>query len=320
MASARKGAVNFHDGPLPRYAGLNAPVWAILNGETTHGITWHLIEGAVDEGRILVQRQVNVTDSDTALTLNARCFAAAIESFDEVLDALATGAPQVYEQDLSQRTYFGRHDRPAGSGVLDPSQPAADLARIVRALNHGDYRNPVATAKLMIGSRMILVREAEVTEGSGAPGQIVDSGEGWLTLATGAGRLRLSGLSDPLGAPLVLPVAPGTTVSAPDIDAAIAEVVRAEGRWMRRLADYRPALWCADTGASGQWSETLDGLDADSAALAFALIVAARAGSTAVDLAHVAPAAPGLSPWRPLRADPEGALGTRRRSLPRRPR
>ena len=32
LGLARKGAVNFHDGPLPRYAGLNAPVWALLNG------------------------------------------------------------------------------------------------------------------------------------------------------------------------------------------------------------------------------------------------------------------------------------------------
>src|SRR5262245_49334045 len=24
-----KGAINFHDGPLPRYAGLNAPAWAL---------------------------------------------------------------------------------------------------------------------------------------------------------------------------------------------------------------------------------------------------------------------------------------------------
>ena len=31
LARATGGAVNFHDGPLPRYAGLNAPVWAILN-------------------------------------------------------------------------------------------------------------------------------------------------------------------------------------------------------------------------------------------------------------------------------------------------
>ncbi len=31
------GAINFHDGPLPRYAGLNTPAWAIINGEAEHG-------------------------------------------------------------------------------------------------------------------------------------------------------------------------------------------------------------------------------------------------------------------------------------------
>ena len=30
---ARRAAINFHDGPLPDYAGLNTPNWAILNGE-----------------------------------------------------------------------------------------------------------------------------------------------------------------------------------------------------------------------------------------------------------------------------------------------
>ena len=44
LLAKAEGAVNFHDGPLPDYAGLNAPVWARLNGETKHGITWHLIE------------------------------------------------------------------------------------------------------------------------------------------------------------------------------------------------------------------------------------------------------------------------------------
>src|SRR4051794_31786216 len=33
----RKLAINYHNGPLPRYAGLNVPSWAILNHETTHG-------------------------------------------------------------------------------------------------------------------------------------------------------------------------------------------------------------------------------------------------------------------------------------------
>src|SRR5262245_8497671 len=31
LALPKKGAINFHDGPLPRYAGLNTPVWGLIN-------------------------------------------------------------------------------------------------------------------------------------------------------------------------------------------------------------------------------------------------------------------------------------------------
>ena len=67
LALPRKGAVNFHDGPLPHYAGLNVPVWAILNGETQHGVTWHLIDGGVDEGAVIDQRLFDIADDETAL-------------------------------------------------------------------------------------------------------------------------------------------------------------------------------------------------------------------------------------------------------------
>ena len=39
LTRAVRGAVNFHDGPLPRHAGVNAPVWALIEGETRHGIS-----------------------------------------------------------------------------------------------------------------------------------------------------------------------------------------------------------------------------------------------------------------------------------------
>ena len=42
LALPAKGAINFHDGPLPQMAGLNTPVWALLNGEAEHGISWML--------------------------------------------------------------------------------------------------------------------------------------------------------------------------------------------------------------------------------------------------------------------------------------
>ena len=55
IASARQLAINFHDALLPRYAGLNAPAWALLAGESTHGVTWHEMTPQVDAGRIVRQ-------------------------------------------------------------------------------------------------------------------------------------------------------------------------------------------------------------------------------------------------------------------------
>ncbi|MDX1780743.1 MAG: formyltransferase family protein, partial [Thalassovita sp.] len=115
LAMPAKGAVNFHDGPLPAYAGLNAPVWALAAGEETHGITWHMIEGGIDEGDILVQRHFDIAPTDTALTLNTRCYEAAIESFPDLVGMLASGAPDRKKQDLSQRCYFGLSHRPAAA-------------------------------------------------------------------------------------------------------------------------------------------------------------------------------------------------------------
>ena len=106
------GAINFHDGPLPRYAGLNAPVWAILNRETRHGVTWHMIEGGIDEGDIVEQRLFDLDAGETALTLNTKCYGAAIDSFGALVAAIETGGPARVPQDLD-RAHLLRPRRPA---------------------------------------------------------------------------------------------------------------------------------------------------------------------------------------------------------------
>ncbi len=35
----RLGAINFHDGPLPRYAGVHSTSWAVMNQEREHGVS-----------------------------------------------------------------------------------------------------------------------------------------------------------------------------------------------------------------------------------------------------------------------------------------
>ena len=169
LAKATSGAINFHDGPLPRYAGLNAPVWALLNRETRHGVTWHLIEGGIDEGDIVEQRRFDLDAGETALTLNTKCYAAAIESFGALVAALETGGPAPRPAGprpahlLRPRRPAGRR-RPArlppgagGAGrpgprprlrpLLEPPRPPEDRGRRPAAAGRGSHGRLQSGAK-----------------------------------------------------------------------------------------------------------------------------------------------------------------------------
>ncbi|WP_370229779.1 MupA/Atu3671 family FMN-dependent luciferase-like monooxygenase, partial [Cognatishimia sp.] len=241
------GAVNFHDGPLPDYAGLNAPVWARMQGERTHGITWHLIENGVDEGDILVQSTFDIADDDTALTLNTKCFEAAMTSFPDVIAALEAGAKPRRAQDLAGRRYFGASQRPKAAGRIDFDNSADEVVAFVRALDHGDYWNPLTLPKLSIAGDIVAVRHAERVQGTGRPGEVLDVADHTRTVACATGAVRLSHFSDLGGRPWsdVSGVAKGSPLSsaktADRLERALSKVVGAEAAWRITLASYVPA-------------------------------------------------------------------------------
>ncbi len=100
LALPKSGTINFHDGRLPGYAGVHATSWAILNGETTHAVTWHLVDQGIDTGPTLVQSPVSILPDDTAYAFNLRCFDTALTSFNAVLQKITQGEPPTH-QDLS---------------------------------------------------------------------------------------------------------------------------------------------------------------------------------------------------------------------------
>ncbi|MGH1444745.1 MAG: MupA/Atu3671 family FMN-dependent luciferase-like monooxygenase [Cognatishimia sp.] len=247
LAKASRGAVNFHDGPLPKYAGLNAPVWARLHGEASHGITWHLIEGGIDKGDILAQRSFEVRESDTALTLNTKCFSSAIDSFPEVVAGLSSPELPRQKQDFTARSYFGLSARPAGFARLDFRKNTAEVVNVVRALDHGTYVNPLTCAKIAIGGDILLVGSAEAVDGRGQPGQIVDFTEVSLTVATADGAVQLSDISDQNGVSVKLSQYTATQTHLPSLDRidgltkAHQETAKHDAFWRKRLAEYAPA-------------------------------------------------------------------------------
>ncbi|MGY2288246.1 amino acid adenylation domain-containing protein [Pseudomonas sp. SDO528_S397] len=159
-----QGTYNYHDALLPRYAGSHATSWALLAGETAHGISWHCIVSGVDKGDIVVQIPVEMGADDTALSLNLKCYQAAREGFVHLFDALVHDTVESRPQDLTQRHFFGRYRRPDAAGCLQWHQPATVLSALVRALDFGPYhRNPLARAKLLLADDVLWVARLDVT-------------------------------------------------------------------------------------------------------------------------------------------------------------
>ncbi len=155
-------AINYHDALLPRYAGSNATAWAILNGETSHGISWHVINELIDAGDIVKQIAIPVASDETTLSLHKKCVAQAITTFEELVDELLTDSLQAIPQDSTQRSYFARSQKPAGNGWINWNSNAQEIERLCRATQWGDYRNPFSTAKMQLANEVIIISSMQI--------------------------------------------------------------------------------------------------------------------------------------------------------------
>jgi natural product biosynthesis luciferase-like monooxygenase protein len=271
VALPTRAAINFHDGPLPEYAGLNTPIWALLNGEERHGITWHLMTQAVDQGDILMQRRFDLSANETALTLNTKCFAAGMESFEELVAGLAGGQLKGQPQTGGVLKYFGRKDRPEAACAIRWDQPAARMATLVRALDFGTYANPLGAAKAVCNGQLLIVPELRVTDTAStqAPGSIVSADEQGLTVATADFDVHLPRLDTLDGTALASIPRAGQRFDLIDdamaarLTAANAKVCTHENFWLRRLETQTPLELPYIDRSAAPMLENYQQLDAD---------------------------------------------------------
>lgn len=161
---AKVVAINYHDALLPRYAGIHATSWALLGGEKKHGITWHVMEEKLDTGKILVQKEVEVVKGETAVSLNIKCFQAAVEGFYELIDSIVANNVIVRPQNISERSYYGKWKKPARGGIIDWSNDCEEIIHLVNALDFGDYENTLAVAKFVYKGKFYIVNDIKQSE------------------------------------------------------------------------------------------------------------------------------------------------------------
>ncbi|WP_387467998.1 AMP-binding protein, partial [Photorhabdus sp. RM323S] len=194
----RGGAFNYHDSPLPRYAGSHATSWALLARETSYAISWHCIEGDVNAGNIAVQWPVSIEEQDTAFLLNLKCYQAAQKGFNELLKDLSHGTLITYPQDLSKRSFYVLSRRPDAGGYLCWEQPGEILLALVHALDFGEnYANPLGCPKLLLKQdtvRISWLQRLDICSG-GKPGMLIRVEEESWQVTTGSEDVRIGGFS-----------------------------------------------------------------------------------------------------------------------------
>lgn len=164
----RLGAYNLHPGPLPRYAGLNAPSWAICRGETEHGVTVHRMEAGIDTGDIVYQETFPIVADDTGLSVSLECVRLGVPLVERLLETASTDPGRIPRrpQDLRRREYFGKEVPRNGS--IPWCEPGHVVHDFVRAFDYYPFPSPWGTPWSQAGE--VIVGIGKVTRTGEAAG------------------------------------------------------------------------------------------------------------------------------------------------------
>jgi methionyl-tRNA formyltransferase len=183
-------AMNIHASLLPRWRGAAPIARAIEAGDTVTGITIMQMDAGLDTGPMLLTASTPVAPDATSASLTEELAALGarliVEALTDVESLRATPQPDT-------ATYANKIDK--REAWLDWSAPAEALARRVRAFDPF----PVA-ATVMRGTAVRVWRAvAEPTTAAAPPGSVLAVDERGVTVACGAGALRLTELQRPGG-------------------------------------------------------------------------------------------------------------------------
>jgi methionyl-tRNA formyltransferase len=104
-AAGRLGAINVHSSLLPRHRGPDPIFWTYFDDDRTTGVTVHRMTDGVDDGDVIVQREVSVPRGMSGVDLYLRLANEAAEAMATAVSAIGNGTAD---------------RRPQGEGAPDP--------------------------------------------------------------------------------------------------------------------------------------------------------------------------------------------------------
>ena len=106
----RYQCINIHPSLLPKYRGRHPMHWALINGETTHGITVHKMNEKFDDGAILWQKEIPISEELSVQELRELLMQELENAFPSFVRRLLNHTLQPIENKKEQANYIRKRN------------------------------------------------------------------------------------------------------------------------------------------------------------------------------------------------------------------
>jgi methionyl-tRNA formyltransferase len=130
----KKGTIQYHPSLLPKYRGPSSINWPIAKGETKTGLTIFRPTDGLDEGPVILQKEIPISPDDTLGSVYFdRLFPMGVQAMVEAADLVVAGKHMEVVQDESQASYEGWFR--AAEAKINWSNHVDFVYNVVRAAN-----------------------------------------------------------------------------------------------------------------------------------------------------------------------------------------
>jgi len=123
-------SLNIHASLLPKYRGAAPINWAIINGEKNTGISAIKMVKKMDAGPIILQKIIQISDDDTAITLEEKLSTLAAESLIETLDYVEANNYKLTPQEENKVTLAPKLKKE--DGRINWAKSAQEIYNLIR--------------------------------------------------------------------------------------------------------------------------------------------------------------------------------------------
>lgn len=180
------GIINVHPSLLPRYRGPSPIEEAILQGDTSTGISIMQLSAAMDAGPVYLQEHIPLSGDETAPLLYEKLGTRGAELLAQSLPSILDGTLLPHDQDNAEATYCQLITKQ--NGIIDWSRDSAiHIERKIRA--YADWPQ----VRACIGDIEVIITAAHIgTQKTTTPGSLtIDHALSTMEISTAHGSLAI---------------------------------------------------------------------------------------------------------------------------------